>query len=76
MEALAGLGGLDRDALHSQLAAAVHVVLAMERRPEGRRLAHIGLLEGNPVVPELIWSIDTGKGPGYGDFAERLGVAP
>ncbi len=28
------------------------------------------------VVPELIWSIDTGKGPGYGDFAERLGVAP
>ncbi|HCD3015982.1 TadA family conjugal transfer-associated ATPase [Corynebacterium striatum] len=76
MEALAGLGGLDRDALHSQLAAAVHVVLAMERRPEGRRLAHIGLLEGNPVVPELIWSIDTGKGPGYGDFTERLGVAP
>ncbi|ART22510.1 ATPase [Corynebacterium striatum] len=76
MEALAGLGGLDRDALHSQLAAAVHVVLAMERRPEGRRLAHIGLLEGNPVVPELIWSIDTGKGPGYGDFAERLGVEP
>lgn len=76
MEALAGLGGLDRDALHSQVAAAVHVVLAMERRPEGRRLAHIGLLEGNPVVPELIWSIDTGKGPGYGDFAERLGVAP
>lgn len=76
MEALAGLGGLDRDALHSQLAAAVHVVLAMERRPEGRCLAHIGLLEGNPVVPELIWSIDTGKGPGYGDFAERLGVAP
>lgn len=52
------------------------MVLAMERRPEGRCLAHIGLLEGNPVVPELIWSIDTGKGPGYGDFAERLGVAP
>lgn len=75
MEALAALGGLDRAALHSQLAAAVHVVLAMERGPEGRRLAHIGVLEGNPVRPQLIWSADTGPGEGFSEFAERLGVA-
>lgn len=75
MEALAALGGLDRAALHSQLAAAVHVVLAMERGPEGRRLAHIGVLEGNPVRPQLIWSADTGPGEGFSEFVERLGVA-
>ncbi len=35
LEALAGLGGLDRAALHSQLAAAVQVVLHVGRDPVG-----------------------------------------
>ncbi|TCO64281.1 TadA family conjugal transfer-associated ATPase [Actinocrispum wychmicini] len=44
-EALAALGGLGRAALHSQLAAAVQVVLFMRRDGETRRLAEVGVLE-------------------------------
>ena len=72
MEALAALGGLDRAALHSQLAAAVHMVLAMERTPQGRRLAHIGLLEGNPVTPRIIWSAEDGPAEGFAEFSAQL----
>jgi pilus assembly protein CpaF len=46
MEALAALGGLGREALHSQLAAAVQVVLHMRREPNGaRRLAQIAVVD-------------------------------
>ena len=45
-EALAALGGVDRWALHSQLAAAIQVVLHMTRDREGRRhLSQVGLLQ-------------------------------
>lgn len=44
LEALAALGGLDRAALHSQLGAAVQVVLHVSRGPAGRRLSEIALL--------------------------------
>ncbi|MGH3623334.1 MAG: CpaF family protein, partial [Sciscionella sp.] len=45
LEALASLGGLSRPALHSQLAAAVQLVLHVRRAPDGtRRLAEIGVL--------------------------------
>ncbi|CAM4016517.1 TadA family conjugal transfer-associated ATPase [Kibdelosporangium persicum] len=44
-EALAALGGLSRSALHSQLAAAVRLVLCMRREGEARRLAEIGVLQ-------------------------------
>ncbi|MFK0245220.1 TadA family conjugal transfer-associated ATPase [Amycolatopsis azurea] len=59
MEALAALGGLKRDALHSQLTAAVRVVLHMRRLPSGiRRLAEVGVLRSfrgeAKVVP--VWS--------------------
>ncbi|AMO59246.1 helicase/secretion ATPase [Mycolicibacterium phlei] len=37
LEALAALGGLDRAALHSQLAAAVQVLIHVGRDPAGRR---------------------------------------
>ncbi|WP_431877338.1 TadA family conjugal transfer-associated ATPase [Amycolatopsis sacchari] len=59
LEALAALGGLSRDALHSQLAAAVQVVLHMRRDGAGRRLAEIGVLtrEDNGDVRVLpVWS--------------------
>lgn len=49
MEALAALGGLPRTALHSQLAAAFHVVLHMRRERDGvRRLTDVGVLERGP----------------------------
>ncbi len=45
MEALAALGGMDRAALHSQLAAAVHVVIGVARDADGRRgVSEIGLV--------------------------------
>ncbi|MDV6011358.1 TadA family conjugal transfer-associated ATPase [Haloechinothrix sp. LS1_15] len=56
LEALAALGGMDRDALHGQLAAAVQVVLHMRRRSDGgRALEDIGVLRraggGVEIVP-------------------------
>ena len=74
-EALAALGGLDRAALHSQLGAAIHVVLHMSRtRSGGRRLAEIGVLHRDrdgrvSVLPS--WNADTGPGEGA-DALRRL----
>lgn len=46
LEALAALGGLDQAALHSQLAAAVRILLHVERDRTGRRrLAEIATLQ-------------------------------
>jgi pilus assembly protein CpaF len=44
LEALAALGGIERAALHSQLAGAVRVVLHVRRRGAQRELAEIALL--------------------------------
>lgn len=44
LEALAALGGLDRAALHAQLAAAVQAVVHVNRGSRGRRLTEIALL--------------------------------
>jgi pilus assembly protein CpaF len=58
LEALAALGGLSREALHSQLAAAVQVVLHMRRTSTGgRELAEIGLVrrEAGVVRVETAW---------------------
>lgn len=60
MEALAARGGLDRDALHSQLAAAVDVVIVMKHTAQGRRLSQLGELRGNPVHAHVVWDMDEG----------------
>lgn len=74
LEALAALGGMDRAALHSQLAAAVQVVLHVHRSADGgRRLAEIGVLdrgERGEVTVVSAWSADRSAGPAPG--AERL----
>lgn len=66
LEALAALGGMDRAALHSQLAAAVQVILHCRRSADGRRtLAEIAVLErssGDEVVVVPAWR--DGWGPG------------
>jgi pilus assembly protein CpaF len=68
LEALAALGGLDRAALHSQLAAAVQVVLHVRRDRDGaRKLTEIGVLErgdDDRVRVVTAWHIDTGFGCG------------
>ena len=68
LEALAALGGLDRAASHSQLAAAVQVVLHVSRdRTGARRLTEIGVLErGDDGRVRVVsaWHADTGSGCG------------
>ena len=63
MEALAAPGGLPRAALHSQLAAAVQVVLHMRRLRSGARvLEGVGVLaiDTGSVVVEPVWSRRSG----------------
>lgn len=60
MEALAALGGMGRGALHSQLGAALDVVLGVTRRPDGHRgLTEIGTVQrerGGTVSIRRVWS--------------------
>ncbi|MFW0789424.1 TadA family conjugal transfer-associated ATPase [Gordonia sp. CPCC 205333] len=64
MEALAALGGMDRMALHSQLAAAIQIVLGVARRPDGSRgLSDIGLVQRGTdglVVVQSVWRRESG----------------
>ena len=68
LEALAALGGLDRATSHSQLAAAVQVVLHVSRdRTGARRLTEIGVLErGDDGRVRVVnaWHADTGSSCG------------
>lgn len=74
MEALAAAGGLPRAALHSQLAAAVQVVLHMRRqRSGGRVLDAAGVLsrdEAGVVVVRPVWS----RAAGWSGERESLGT--
>ncbi|MFD3461956.1 TadA family conjugal transfer-associated ATPase [Nocardia fluminea] len=77
LEALAALGGMDRAALHSQLAAAVQVVLHVRRRPDGTRALHeIGVLqrdsEGVHITPA--WRLDNHPSPAVGELHRLLEV--
>ncbi|MFC7341085.1 TadA family conjugal transfer-associated ATPase [Saccharopolyspora griseoalba] len=74
MEALAALGGLSREALHGQLAAAVQVVLHVRRTATGRHLAGIGVLrrEGERVRVVPAWLRETGWDEGRADLVGLL----
>jgi pilus assembly protein CpaF len=63
LEALGALGGLDSAALHSQLAAAVQVLLHVARDRDGRRrVAEIAVLRrtGERVRAITVWHADRG----------------
>lgn len=64
LEALGALGGLDRAALHAQLAAAVQVLLHVARDPRGlRRLTEIGVLrrtDAGSVRAVCVWHVERG----------------
>ncbi|MDT5016392.1 MAG: pilus assembly protein CpaF, partial [Mycobacterium sp.] len=68
LEALAAVGGLDRSALHSQLAAAVQVVVHVSRDRSGRRrLSEIAVLDtgvDGRVRAVTAWHVRTGFGCG------------
>lgn len=70
-EALGLIGGLPRAGLHAQLVSAVQVVLVVERAGM-RRLAQIGLLQGNPPEVIPVWTVADGPGPGWGKLQELL----
>jgi pilus assembly protein CpaF len=82
LEALAALGGMGREALRSQLAAAVQVLLHVTRAERGaRRLASVAVLDHADGIVRVrpVWR----RGQGWGDGRERLeallrerGVAP
>jgi pilus assembly protein CpaF len=75
LEALAALGGMERAALHSQLAAAVQVVLHMRRTPPGRVLEAVGVLGRRAaagsaeVVVRPVWE----RGRGWTADRDHLG---
>jgi pilus assembly protein CpaF len=80
LEALAAVGGLDRPALHSQLAAAVQVLLHVSRDRGGqRRLTEIAMLRrgSDGLVSALTaWHADRGFADGMAylsDFLEQRG---
>jgi pilus assembly protein CpaF len=76
LEALAAVGGLDRLALHSQLAAAVQVLLHVGRNRSGkRRLDEIAVLRGSGsglVGVVSAWCADGGFGSGADDLMSLL----
>ncbi|NJP99063.1 TadA family conjugal transfer-associated ATPase [Streptomyces sp. PLAI1-29] len=85
LEALGSTAGLDRAALHSQLAAAVSVVvhLVRDRRSGLRRIAEMHVLERNDAglvatVPAAVWGPGArgpGLGPGWPRLSRLLGIA-
>ncbi|GAA2043245.1 hypothetical protein GCM10009839_52930 [Catenulispora yoronensis] len=80
VEALAAPAGLERGALHAQLASAVQVVVHLVRDQGRRRLAAIGVLErGFPeteVRPAVVFGADgsTTYGPGADRLNRLLGL--
>jgi pilus assembly protein CpaF len=79
LEALAALGGMPRPALHSQLAAAVHVVLHVQRREGARELAAVGVLHRDDDLVQVLPAWQDGQwGAGHPQLQqllERAGVA-
>ena len=82
LEALAALGGMTRAALHSQLAAAVQVLLHVGRGRDGtRRLDAVAVLDrdGHEVTTRPVWQWDRGWSdarPALGELLCERGVAP
>jgi pilus assembly protein CpaF len=82
-EALGAAAGLDRDALHSQLVAAVDAVVHLRRDPDGqRRVVGIALLQPDDAglvraVPALVFDGDTvSDGPSGTRLRQRLAGCP
>lgn len=73
LEALAALGGLGRDALHAQLAAALQVLVHVRRLPDGRRwVDELSLVRQDPAtgrclsVPAIRFRPESASVPGDG----------
>ncbi len=81
LEALAAVAGLTRDALHSQLASALRVVVHLARTGSRRRVSQVCVLTRSPsgrvrAVPAWDWdgaALAGSRGPAYDDLAALLG---
>jgi pilus assembly protein CpaF len=75
LEALAALGGLDRESLHSQLAAAARIVIHLRRQPSGLRVVDeiaVLLSSGERVSAVAAWRRDGGRCPASRDLTALL----
>jgi pilus assembly protein CpaF len=74
VEALAAPAGLERGALHAQLASAVQVVVHLVREKGKRRLASIGVIDRGFGETEVLPAVgfDAEGTAAYGPGAERL----
>ncbi|WP_034268523.1 TadA family conjugal transfer-associated ATPase [Haloechinothrix halophila] len=72
LEALAALGGLSRAGLHSQVAAAVRVVLHMRRHGDRRVLAEIGVPHRCGDEVEVLPAWRDGEWTEHGELLSRL----
>jgi pilus assembly protein CpaF len=75
VEALGLAAGLRREAVHSQLAAGVRVVLHLARSRGRRRLAEVALLQRtrDGVVVRVAWTHDAHGQVRAGPAADELG---
>lgn len=66
LEALAALGAMTPTALHAQLRAALRCVIHIRRRPQGRAVAEIGVLDTSTSQLSVLpaWRSDCGETPG------------
>ena len=81
LEALAALGGLGRDALHAQLAAALQLLVHVRRLPDGRRwVEEVQVVRADPTtgrcagVPAIRFVPGDASVPGeaYGELARLV----
>ena len=75
VEALATAGGLDRDAAHSQLAAAIEAIVELDRRVDGTRyLRTVSTLERAPngyVIVSTAWAVSSDGAVSCGPGIDR-----
>lgn len=78
LEALSSAAGLDRAAVHSQVAAALAVIVHVRRGTAGRQVSEVGVVrrvgEGVTVVPG--WRADRGPAPAAALLDELLEAEP
>ena len=76
-EALGALAGLDREAVHAQLASAVSAVVHVERGTSGRAVTSLSVLERSSAGPRCRLGLDatTGDhGPGWSALCGLVGL--
>ena len=75
LEALGVAAGLDRAAVHSQAAAALSLVVHLQRGPAGRRVAEVAVVRRRGELIEVVpgWRADGGASPGRAELAAVLG---